>query len=316
MTRKILTYSPHCAEALYEDILSQFRKGKGAIAAHQLIKLVKKSREYYIHALIDPELSKFRDLIHPRVKALLEEARDEAEKTILEAREELEDLRRWLGRDETETQEAETLFSKMEELSKVDGYFSHLDVIHYGGNLVGRGRATLEERRKAIKRVFQELVDRHEQHSSYLKAYPYRFLTATLSHELRQMGARISRDWGADAPGGVTQYKELFAAADRLSTELDILESRLQRLERMRKVLSFLRRFLKKTLLFQSANLLLAVILFPIVIYYMNLLIPGLGISHQNIWSYQKTMLTLGAFSALLMALVTSGGSPSHKGTP
>lgn len=179
MTRKILTYSPHCAEALYEDILSQFRKGKGAIAAHQLIKLVKKSREYYIHALIDPELSKFRDLIHPRVKALLEEARDEAEKTILEAREELEDLRRWLGRDETETQEAETLFSKMEELSKVDGYFSHLDVI-----------------------------------------------------------------------------------------------------------------------------------------YYMNLLIPGLGISHQNIWSYQKTMLTLGAFSALLMALVTSGGSPSHKGTP
>jgi hypothetical protein len=66
-------------------------------------------------------------------------------------------------------------------------------------------------------------------------------------------------------------------------------------------------RFLKKTLIFQSANLLLSIILFPIAMYYLGFLVPGLSIPPHHIWNYQKAVLSLGAVSGLLLAGVMSG---------
>jgi class 3 adenylate cyclase/tetratricopeptide (TPR) repeat protein len=310
MNRRILRLHPNCSEAVYEDALFQFRKGKEAIGLHQLIKLVKKSREYYVHALIDPELTKFKEVIHPKLKALLDEARDQAGKLVRSAKEELDGLRRWLGTDEKETKDAEGLLSKMDELSKVDSYFAYLDIIHYGTNLVGMGRATLEERRKRVGRVLRELAERYERDFRFVRDYPYRFLVTSLAVQLKQIEGRINRNWGMDDPGSTNRFKSVLDATGRLSDELDEIESRLKRLEALGKVLFFLSRFLKKTLIFQSVNLLVAIILFPIVMYYLNFILPGLSITPQNIWSYQKAMLYLGAVSGLLLALVPSGRNP------
>jgi len=62
----------------------------------------------------------------------------------------------------------------------------------------------------------------------------------------------------------------------------------------------------KSSLIFQSANLVVALILFPILSYYLSLLLPQLKISPLNIWAYQKTILILGGISALLLAIVTA----------
>jgi hypothetical protein len=105
----------------------------------------------------------------------------------------------------------------------------------------------------------------------------------------------------------------MFQETERLSKELVEIEAKLQRAEVLRRLILFLTRFLKKTLLFQSANLLVAIILFPIVTYYLNLLLPGLNIASHNIWLYQKSVLTLGSISGLLLALFTSGAEPHSK---
>lgn len=313
MNRRILRLHPHCSEAIYEDALFQFRKGKEAIGLNQLIKLVKKSREYYVNALIDPELIKFKEVIHPKLKALMEEARDQSGKFFRSAREELDGLRRWLGPEEKETKDAEALLSKMDELSKVDSYFSHLDIIHYGTNLVGMGRATLEERRKRVGRALRELAERYELDFRFVRDYPYRFLVSSLALQLKQMEGSINRNWGMDDPGSTSRFKSVMEATDRLSEELDEIEARLKRIEALGKVLFFLSRFLKKTMIFQSVNLLAAIILFPIVMHYLNFIVPGLSITPQNIWSYQKAMLCLGAVSGLLLALVPGGrNSPAE----
>ena len=311
--RRILRYNPHCAEAVYEDILLQFRKGKEAVAIHQLMKLIRKNREYLIYALIDPELAKYREIIHPKIKALLHETHEEAIKIAEKARGELADLKRWLGDEERETQAAEGLLSKIEELSRANSYFSQTDILHYGTSLVGIGRSTLEERKRRIGKILKELTDRHERCSRYVKGFPYRFLVDSISHDLARMHARLSRKWGGEDSGEPSKFKDMFQETERLSKELVEIEAKLQRAEVLRRLILFLTRFLKKTLLFQSANLLVAIILFPIVTYYLNLLLPGLNVASHNIWLYQKSVLTLGSISGLLLALFTSGAEPSSK---
>jgi class 3 adenylate cyclase/tetratricopeptide (TPR) repeat protein len=307
MIRRILRYNPSCDEAVYADILLQFKKGKQAVAMHQLMKLIRRNREYYIHALIDPELAKFRELVHPKIKALLAETRADASKVAQQAKEGLLDLKRWLGNEERETKDAEALLSKIEELSKVDSYFSHLDVLHYGKNVVEVGRRSLEERRKRINKILKELAERHTRCSRYVGGFPYRFLIGSLAENLRLMQRRLERKWGIDEPRGEQdKFKDALQETENLSAELTEIESKLQRIEIVRRLLLFLSRFLKKTLIFQSANLMVAIILFPIVTYYLNLLLPGLDISSQNIWTYQKTVLSLGSVSGLLLALFTS----------
>ncbi len=308
--RRILRYNPHCAEALYEDIILQFRKGKDAIALHQLMKLVRKNRTYYIHALIDPELAGVRELVHPKIKALLAETREEASGIIRQASEELSELTRWLGDDEPETKDAEAMLTKIVELSKVDSYFSQHDILHYGTNLVGMGRRSLEERKKKIGKVLKELGERHARCTRYVNSFPYRFLVGSFAGVLNAMHAPLGQKWGVDEPVGTPRkFNDVVQETERLSEELTDIESRLQRMEILRKLILFLSRFFKKMLIFQSANLMVAIILFPIVAYYLNLLLPGMNISSQNIWPYQKTVLSLGAVSGLLLALLTSGAN-------
>lgn len=307
MIRRILRYNPHCAEAVYEDILLQFRKGKEAIALHQLLKLIRKNREYFVNAAMDPELAKYREIIHPKLKALLDETREEAGKVVDKAREELLDLKTWLGDEERETKDAEAMLSKIEELSKVDSFFSHMDILHYGTNLVGIGRSTLEERRRRIARILREQAERHERCSRYVKGFPYRFLVATLSQDLGRLHARIATKWGAEDSEEPSKFKDILRETEEISKEITEIEAKLQRVEVIRRLLVFLSRFLKKTLIFQSANLLVSIILFPIVTYYLNLLLPGLNIASQDIWLYQKSVLSLGSVSGLLLALLTSG---------
>lgn len=306
MIRRILRYNPHCAEALYEDILLQFKKGKEAIGLHQLLKLVKKNRDYYIIALIDPELSRYRELIHPKIKILLEETRSDAFRIVEKAKEELADLKRWLGNDEEETRDAEALLTKIEGLSKVDSYFSNLDILHYGTSLVGIGHKTLEERKKKIGRILRELSERHERSSKYVRNFPYRFLVTSLSQDLGDMQALIARKWDTDEPGDQVKFRDILQETEKLSRELSEIEGKLQRIEILRRLLLFLSKFLKKTLIFQSANLLIAVIIFPIITYYLNLLLPGVIEASQNMWPYQKSVLSLGSISGLLLALLTS----------
>ncbi|MEW6669504.1 MAG: adenylate/guanylate cyclase domain-containing protein [Thermodesulfobacteriota bacterium] len=309
MIRKVLRLNPASAEALYEEILLQFRRGKEAVALHQLIQLIRNNRSYYLYALIDPEISRFGGMVQPKLKTLLDEARDEANRVACTAREEMGNLKRWLGHDEKEVQEAESLLDRVEEFSKADGYFAYLDVIHYGSQVITACRNALQEGRRKASGAIHELSDRYKKCSQYAMAFPYPFLVRSLGQELILIHDRITRNWGMDGCGTPVMFKEILEATRRLSADLDGLESRIQRLEWIRRLLTFLIRFLKKTLLFQSANLLLTIILFPIAMYYLGFLIPGFSIPPHRIWHYQKAALSLGAVSGILLAGLMSGQS-------
>lgn len=313
MIRKVLRHDPLCGEALYEDILIQFRKGKDAIALHQLIKLIKKNREFYVTALIDPELAKFSKIIHPKLKNLLDEAREEAKRITPKAREALENLRKSLGEGEREFKEAEALLSKIEEMSKVDSYFCHLDVIFYGETLITIAHTGVEGRRKELSRTIEKLANRQEQYHQYLKNFPYKFLINGVERDLRRLQPQINRDWDTDGTQG--KFKEVLQAAKNIFCEMDEIKHRIERLEMSRRILTFVTKLFKKSMIIQSVNLIVAIILFPIAVYYLNFILPGLNITPQNIWDYQKGILLLGALSGLLLAIVTTAKNTSRRHT-
>jgi len=109
-----------------------------------------------------------------------------------------------------------------------------------------------------------------------------------------------------DEPKAAGKFKDALNLTKELSSEIDQIELKLQRLRIIRWLLQFISKFFKKSLLFQAANLLIALIVFPIIVYYLNFLVPQIRITPQNIWFYQKGVLVLGGISGLLLAFLTT----------
>jgi hypothetical protein len=110
------------------------------------------------------------------------------------------------------------------------------------------------------------------------------------------------------------EFKEALARPEGLSAELDRIESKLKRLEAIQFVILFFIRVLKRSLIFQSAVVFLAIAAFPIAIHYLNLVLPKYGMSTvRDIWSYQKGIILLGGIPALLLGIITTINSLYKK---
>ena len=302
--RKILHLDPFCHEAIYQEIIFQFKKGRKSSALSQLIKLIKKSREYFINALIDPELSHYNDIIHPSLRGLLNEAKSEALQHLDSAKVGLERLDRFLGPDAKEVMESKSLWNKIEELLKKDSYFGYLDMAHYAGSIIHMSHAGLEERRKKLIYFVNDLNRRLDAFEDYLAEYPHKFLMETLTHDLRRIRQKIEQNINIqdlDLPQG---FKESMVLLDKLQKDLDQNEAKIMRLETFRKIIFYISRFSKACLIFQTANLFISLVLFPIITYYLSFVIPRFNVNPQSIWSFQKSILILCTISGLFLSIL------------
>ncbi|MFH1487341.1 MAG: adenylate/guanylate cyclase domain-containing protein [Pseudomonadota bacterium] len=310
---EILRLSPYCSEALYRDILFKFRKGKGAVALHQLIKLIKTNRDLYIYALIDPDMAGFGEMVHPELKKVFYESKNEATRIIPEAEGSLELLKRFLGPAEKETKEAATLWSKIQEMSKTDSFFAYQDIIHYGNTLIQMGHHGLDRKRKKLSEIFFQLKKRHENCMIFTKQYPYPFFIDALREPLKNLLPGIEKGWDMADSKAPDTFKNALIRSRELSSTLDQIELKIKRLIRLQEVFYFSGKFFKKSLIFQSASLIIAIFLFPIITHYLNFLLPSANISLHNIWVYQKGVLILGSISAFFLAILSSSKGLSKK---
>ena len=302
--RKILYLDPYCYEAVYQDIIFQFRLQKSAEALRRLIKLIKNKNEYYIISIIDPELAEYSKIIHPEIKNLLDEARTEAKHIREQAEVEVKNLERHLTQEEKERSNPQALWARIEELSKIDSYFSYTDIIQHSGSILNIGRRFLEGRRTRLLRVLNKLKPRIENCLIFVNNFPNRNLIKNVSQRLQAIQATMNKSWDIARASAPEKYKDAFTQANKVSKELKQIESELKRLDKIRQMILFITKFFKKSLIFQSANLIVAIFLFPIFAYYLNFIIPDLRITPQNIWTYQKVVMVLGGLSGLFLALL------------
>jgi class 3 adenylate cyclase len=310
--REILFINSHCEDARYQEIIFEFRKEKNSEALRQLIKLIQQDREFYVRALIDPDLAPFSQIIHAELKGLFDQAKDEAMQIFHKAENELNKLEVLVG--EREIKEAQSLWLKIRELPKADSYFAYLDIVHYGESILAIAHRSIERRRGNLLEVLYGLNSRVEKCLAIARNYPYQYLIGGLYEQLRRLQTKINQTRDMAKGDILDEFKEALTRDEELSAELGQIDTKLERLEAVRLAVLFFTRFLKKSLLFQSAVVGLSIIVFPILAYYLNLVLPRHGISPiVNIWSYQKGILIFGAMPALLLAILKTIRSLSKK---
>ena len=306
MIRGIIRLSPYCHEALYQDLLHRFKYGNKAMALQHLLKLIKLNRDYYVIALVDPELSDFSKDIQPKLEQLLLETREKANLILPEADNELNNLKDIIGNDSKEFSEIKALLLKVKDLSSKDSYFAYLDIIHYGGSISHMSSRIIAGRETGLSTIYDILKQRLTCCTGRVRTLPYPFLARSASIQLSVIRERFYKTSDSHDLHDPEKFKKSIKSYDMVSDELSWIESKLNRLEGIGLLLKLAARFMKKNILFQSVNLIIALILFPIIAYYLEFILPDLNISSQGIWGYQKIVFILGGITALILATVTS----------
>lgn len=301
--QEIFSLYPQCPDAIYQDIIFKFRKGLSREAISGLIRFIDKKPEYYVNALIDPELAPFNDTIHPELQRLFTQAKTEANRIMPKAEKKLERMKRVLGEKENEMEQAQSIWTKIKELSKTESYLGYIDITHYAHSIISIAEVSIKGRSKKIYEILYELNHRCGEYLLFANNFPYKGLMSSAYKSIKLIQAKINEIKATvetlDTSDG---FRKSFSYAEGLSKDLDEIKLQLKRLDNIRKIFHFLSKFFKKSLLFQLSNLLIGLILFPVVIHYLILVIPGLGF-HSDIWVYQKGFLIIGGIAGLFLAL-------------
>jgi hypothetical protein len=140
-------------------------------------------------------------------------------------------------------------------------------------------------------------------------------LVGTAYQKLKLVGTKISQTQKMASSDDSKEFRRAFDQPQGLCAELDEIESGLKNLETVQLVASCFRKFVKKSLIFLSANVLFAIAIFPVIVYYLNFVLRKYRLSPiDNIWSYQKVILILGGICALGLAFAGTMKSPNNKG--
>ncbi len=306
LLRKILKLTPHCTEATYLDLVSKFSNSNINHNIDQLIKLIKKNRDYYIISLIDPDLSNYHKEISDNLNYLLIEARDKAQKILPNAKEEVAELEKIMGKDSEEIIEANTQISKMDQLIKSDSYFGYLDIIHYSEDIFNLGNRIIKNREIKLSKIEDGLMQVIERCNNYLELLPYRFMVKPAAIKLNMIKRSIDITREKIKNQGAKEFQEALNKLKGFSHELVDLERKLRRMDAQAQFLGFLSKFLKKNLIFQTINLVIGLIIPPILIHYLNLVFPDLNLTENGMWHYQKVLIILGGITGIILSSLTS----------
>jgi len=300
--QKILALDIESVDVSYQDIVFKFHEGKDKIASQRLVKLIQQNREFYVTALIDPDLAPYSDIICELLNGIFERAKEDAETAVSDAENEFALSKVALGR--RELNDIQLLKSKIEELVKTDSYFGYLDISDHASSIISLCRNSIVHRKKEISKILRELDERLEKNLTFVQSYPYQTLINPCREQLATAGERIRH---LQASGPALSQEQLLACHSlqmELSQEWDRLESKFQKLESLREFFKGVARFFKWSVFFIGIVWFMDLFIFPLIIYYTSALVSGFdGFSLPNVWFYQKTFLVVGSLISAIVAL-------------
>ncbi|MDY6845349.1 MAG: hypothetical protein SVW57_14830, partial [Thermodesulfobacteriota bacterium] len=217
----VLSLYPRCPDAIYQNIIFGFRVGRHTKALADLRRLIQEYREYYVNALIDPELAPFNNIIHSQLEILLDQARDQARQGLPKAGMELKKLKRMIGENEKEVVEVQSLSAKMDGLSESGSYSGYLDVIQYSNSIVSMCRRILDSRRRRIFEFLYDLNNRCKKNLALANDFPYRNLVNSVHRQLKLVQTEIDKIKGMIVSDTADVFKKAFNQAEALSTTIN-----------------------------------------------------------------------------------------------
>jgi class 3 adenylate cyclase/tetratricopeptide (TPR) repeat protein len=286
--REINIIHPFCAEAAYQEIIFKFRQEKVDEALERLIKLIRMNQRYYINALIDPDLAKFNKIIHPELKKLFKETRQEAQKMAYGAERKFSTLKKFLEQSDDEIEKADAVLLKIKELARTDSYFGYLDMAYLGDSMISACRRIISSRKKEFMNAVKKTHRRTGNIFSLIRNYYSRLLSNSAYKQLRIVQSELNQISEAIKFNDFDGFREMSIRCKEISKELDEIEPELKRLKIILDIKIFLIMFLKNSVLILSVILFAGTIIFPTIVYYLNTFFPEFNISTAGNTGFYK----------------------------
>ena len=305
--REIFVIDPFCAEAAYQKIIFKFRQEKVDEALEQLIKLIRMNQRYYINALIDPDLARFNKIIHPELKKLFKETRQEAQKMAYGAEREFSTLKKFLEQGDDELEKADAVLLKIKELARTDSYFGYLDMAYLGDSMISACRGIMSRRKREFMNAVKKTYKRAENIFSLTRNYHSRLLSNPAYKQLEIVQSELNQISAMAKFNDFDKFRETSIQSEEISRKLDGIEPELKRLKTILDIKIFLIMFLKNSVLILSVILFAGTIIFPAIIYYLNTFSPEFNISTAgNTGFYHKYFIIFGVFGGLSFSFFKS----------
>lgn len=301
----ILFIDPGCAEANYQDIILKLRQGKDKAAVQRLLSLVKENRDYYIIALIDPEMQPYHACILPQLGTMLGKAKDAARSRFDDAHAILKNTKEMLS--QKDLAEIRSLSGKIEELMRSDSYFGYLDAARYCDLMAAICENTVKEQKKDLSEIIDQLSQRLRSALSFVKRYRYRQFVDDHYKHLMLLKIRIDDVSGAERFCAPWQFDACHALCKETAGELDSIEPKLKMLEIIQQTIRAFFNFLKYCSAMLSIVFFVGIFIFPFFVDPLNALLSRLDISSvSNAWSFQRTFLFSGGIASFVASFLIS----------
>jgi len=301
---EILRIYPSCADARYQRVIYRLYKGQDKRALAELTKLIQEQREFFVKALIDPELAPFSEMINKRLQQLFQESKERADHQFPIAESEKKRLESLIGNGKSIDDEIESVWKKANEMLPSQSYFGYLDVIDSAHMITNRCRTVITDWKKKINRQLSELGGQLLAQTTFIQRYPYPFMIFGIRKRLQSIHTECKQIHGIVADEDVEKFKEAYARAVVLAEQMNKINPWLKRFDFIRKSAYLLVSFFKISLTLQTVNLLVGILLLPVISHYLVVAFPKLTSLNQNLWFYQKNCLLIGGIFAVLVAII------------
>ena len=299
---RILALDSWCAEAMYQDILFRFRQGNGKAALKKLATLISYERQYFVQALIDPDMAPFQTEVNELLGRVLSKAKADAESAVQVADEELARSSFLLTTKETE--EAARSRAEMEALRKTGSYFGFIDAVHCGNTITSLCRTAKETQKREALKLLRRMSLRAKEDTAFALAYAFPNLIRPYHERLERIRDGITALAGAPAPSSRKEFEAAALAGEQLAAGLNRIETELSRLEVVQQLFLNGFRFMKNSLILITIVLVIGICLFPMAVYYFgHVLFKVDAASVPDIVHYQKSFIVLGGIASIIVSL-------------
>jgi len=305
--REIQIIHRYCPQAEYQEIIFKFKQKKEAEALKQLINFIRMNREYYIYALIDPDLAQFKQVIHPKLMDFFKESRQKAQTTAYTAEKGFSTFEKFLEEADDEIKKSKAILSKISKLALTDSYFGYLDMTYFSDSLISALGMSISRRKRNLINVAKKIYNRMENFFNLAGNYHSQFLSNPSYKQLKIVKSEIKQILETAKSNGFNKFSEMSIRCKEISKELDNIEPKLKRLIIIMDLKTFLIIFLKTSVFIFSIILFAGIIIFPALVYYLNTFFPESNIyAEGNTGFYQKYFIIFGILIGLSFSFVKS----------
>jgi len=293
--KEALRIEPYCLEARFEEVIRHFQMERQTDGLNRLAKLLQFSHEFYVSALVSPELSEFRPLILPELDRLQAQVRDEALEAAKEADAAAAALTRFLDAADADVAEILAMQERLRGLlAKPEVFLLCREAFHTAKRITADCGAVERERRENAVKVLRGLKERAGALIQGVIAARMALRVRPIIEQLK----RIEEDLLRREP--LARCMDQSAQA---SMELDAAEEIARRWKERAELVRAFSTFCKDLCFVLFITAVTGLVFFPGFLYCLDALHAGWALSSVDLWPAQKFVLIAGAALAVVLAL-------------